>query len=390
MNENSVICKFMAEHPEDWEIRLHKDYDLRVKKDGDLVILNYEIVANFHDPIVQEARGIIIDFVKLEVVCWPFRKFGNHSEGYADEIDWSSARVLEKVDGSIIKLWFDEKKGDWQFSTNGTIRAENANVDGYVGAVYADVIRVADNYGDIPFEKLDKNSTYIFELVSPETRVVVKYEKASLYHLGTRNNLTGQEYETDIGIKKPKSYPLANLADCLNAAVELNKGTGQEVEKEGFVVVDKFYRRVKIKSPDYVTEHHLATMRSIPKKECLRILLEDRDRLDVLMEKCPDFAPTLKFYDYKLCELFHQADEMGVLAKSLYKEFSGDRGAVARVVSSHALAFAAFHCLSHPDKTGRSCFEKMPMEKLCKYIPDYQREDIVATLWKKSGETDEN
>ena len=70
---------------------------------------------------IRELGGIIIDCERCEVVCWPFRKFGNHNEGYADTIDWSTARVQEKVDGSIVKLWYDEANGKWQFSTNGCI-----------------------------------------------------------------------------------------------------------------------------------------------------------------------------------------------------------------------------------------------------------------------------
>ena len=129
MDTNSYLCRFLAAHPGDWEERLKRDYDLRIKRDGEYAVFNYEINADFYDPIVQEARGIILDTEQYEVVCWPFRKFGNHNEGYADPIDWSNARVLEKVDGSIIKLWYDHARGDWQFSTNGTIRAELAGVD---------------------------------------------------------------------------------------------------------------------------------------------------------------------------------------------------------------------------------------------------------------------
>ena len=104
MNENSHLCRFLAAHPNDWEERLKRDYGLRIKSDGEYTVFNYNINCDFKDPIVQEARGIILDTVRLEVVCWPFRKFGNYNEGYADEIDWSTARVQEKVDGSIIKL----------------------------------------------------------------------------------------------------------------------------------------------------------------------------------------------------------------------------------------------------------------------------------------------
>lgn len=50
----------------------------------------------FGNPLVQEARGIIIDTEKMEVVCWLFRKFGNFTESYADEIDWDTACVQKE------------------------------------------------------------------------------------------------------------------------------------------------------------------------------------------------------------------------------------------------------------------------------------------------------
>ena len=237
MNENSVLCRFLAAHPADWEERLSA-LGIRMKRGGALCIFNYNITSDFSLPEVAEARGIILDTEKREVVCWPFRKFGNYNESYADRIDWQTARVQEKVDGSIVKLWFDGKRGAWQFSTNGCIRAEEASVDGRWDLKYGDLIRKAENYGEIPFYALDREKTYIFELVSPEAPIVVAYPKTLLYHIGTRSNLTGREETPDIGLPRPKEYPLSSLEDCLRAAAALN-ATKEAVTEEGFVVVDE-------------------------------------------------------------------------------------------------------------------------------------------------------
>ena len=377
MNRNSIICNFIAEHPNDWEQLLADEYGIKIKKEEPYAILNYGLNCDYFNPLVQEARGIIIDYVNLEVVCWPFRKFGNHNEGYADSIDWKSARVLEKVDGSIIKLWYDKLARRWQFSTNGMIRAENATVEDMAGLSFGDVIRRADNVNDIPFAQLNKEYTYIFELVSPETRVVIKYDGTSLYHLGTRNNLTGEEYEIDIGIKKPMAYPLTSLTDCIHAAIALNKADNmaEDLDKEGFVVVDKDWHRVKIKSPDYIMMHHVSTLKAITKKECIRILLYERERLDVIYEKCPDIIPSIKYYEYKIAELLHDADKIAMLTQSLYNEYSHDRKAVAGVISKHRLAMVGFACMTTGQK-GRDFLLGMQFEKFCKLIPEYQPEDI--------------
>ena len=376
MNENSELCKFIAANPEAWAQRLTEEYDIKIKREGELAIFNYSIGGDFYNPIVQEARGIIIDVVDLEVVCWPFRKFGNHTEGYADKIDWESARVQEKIDGSIIKLWYHKKRRVWTFSTNGVIFAKNARLE-KGGGCYGEVILSTENMKDIAFWQLNEDYTYIFELVSPQTRIVIPYEKAMLYHLGTRNNITGEEYDLDIGIQKPKSYPLTSLEDCIYAAKVLNKTDAKEVNLEGFVVVDKFWHRVKVKSPAYLTMHHVFMTGDMTKKECVYLLLHEREKLNGLYERFPALEPILKYYDYRIAELRQSADALGVLAQKLYEEYSGDRKAVAGVLSKHHLAMVGFACLNK-EKSGKEILAEMTDEKICKMLPDYVAEDFSS------------
>jgi hypothetical protein len=378
MNKNSHLCRFLAEHPNDWEEILKKEYGLRIKSEGDYAVFNYNINCDFRDPIVQEARGIILDTVRCEVVCWPFRKFGNYNEGYADEIDWTTARVQEKVDGSIVKLWFDHALSVWQFSTNRTIRAEKAGVEEHPALTYATVIKRAENYSKIPFDSLDKNSTYIFELVSPETKVVVDYGATKLYHIGTRSNLTGEEREEELGIEKPKQYSLGSLSETIEAARSLNADMGSSsVDAEGFVVVDAKWNRVKVKALEYVAAHHLSSVATISKKDCVYMLLNAPEKIGSIVNK--EAEVQVKYYDYKLCELFWQCEQMGRLAFNLYEEFSRDRGAVAKVIGKHRLSVIGFKCL---DKglTGREVLLSFPFEKICSWIDDYEEKDILTEL----------
>ena len=104
MNRNSKLCCFISKY-ENWRDILKDKYKITIKEEYPFAIFNYGIDCDFSNPIVQESRGIILDLDNLEVVCWPFRKFGNYNESYADKIDWNTARVQDKIDGSIIKLW---------------------------------------------------------------------------------------------------------------------------------------------------------------------------------------------------------------------------------------------------------------------------------------------
>lgn len=378
MNTNSYICSYIAKNRESWRSSLEREYGIRIKEEPPYAIFNYNVNCDFWDPIVQEARGIIINTETLDVACWPFRKFGNYNESYADEIDWESAVVLEKIDGSIIKLWYDPCKEKWQFSTNAMIRAENARIESLIVTSFSDVIKTAVNYPDIKLGELDKNNTYIFELVSPKTRVVIDYGEAMLYHIGTRSNITGIESNTDIGIIKPKTYPLSSLPLCIAAAAKLNEAS-DDVVFEGFVVVDKRWNRVKVKSADYLTMNRLRQVGLLGKKECIRLLLSESPDIEIMTEANPALVPLFKYYEYRLAELCLRADNIGMLAEYLYAEYGNDRAAVAKILVKHELSAIGFMVLDRKRK-GSELLMQLPIEKLIAYIPEYEFEDIRKLL----------
>jgi len=140
VNKNSKICCFISEY-EDWRGILKEEYGISIKEDFPYAIFNYGVESDFSNPIVQEARGIIINTETLEVVCWSFRKFGNYNESYADKIDWNTARVQDKVDGSIIKMWWNPITDEWRFSTNSTLNAKEAIANGLTQKTFLDVIK---------------------------------------------------------------------------------------------------------------------------------------------------------------------------------------------------------------------------------------------------------
>ena len=260
--ENILKVTEFIKNNQNWrEILSKSPYSITIKDDGDFTLLKYsQIDSDFNNEIVRECRGLIID-KNLNPVCVPFYKFGNYGEPYADNIDWFTAKVEEKIDGSLIKLW--NYGGKWIVSTNGTIFAHKANMgsdsDNEINEIKTET--AYDNFGELFDEAatrfgLDINAlkpqyTYMFELVSPYNRVVVPYESIDLYHIGTRDNISQKEFEIDIGIKKPKTYQCNNLNDLIEMASKLRYC------EEGYVVKDANYRRIKVKSPAYVSVSHL-------------------------------------------------------------------------------------------------------------------------------------
>lgn len=251
------------------EVLSQKPYCLSIKEDKEgYILFAYNMIeSDLSNPIVQECRGLILR-PDMTPVCVPFFKFFNVQETNAATIDWKTARVQEKIDGSIIKLWYD---WGWHISTNGTIDAFDAELQLQTETIknYGDLFCSAINRGgefDIT-ATLDIDYTYMFEIVSPLNRVVVPYPETKVYHIGTRNNITLEEVDMEIGVEKPKTYSLATLEECLQSVEHL------PFSEEGYVVVDANWNRVKIKSPAYVAAHHLKNNGVVTKARVLDMIM---------------------------------------------------------------------------------------------------------------------
>lgn len=276
---NTAIGSFCAEHEDYLELLAAEPYYIKIKEDGPYVMFSYDqIRSDFSYNIVREARGIIFRKGKWETpVCWAFNKFGNYGESYAPEIDWDTAFVTEKVDGSLMKVWWD---GDWHISTNGCIDAFKAELNNVkmpdFGYYFLEALgKYYNSFGEF-VSGLETHRTYMFELVGPYNRVVVPYDEPDLYFLGARANSSGEEFccsERVAGalglgkFKRPAHYSLSSLDDCIKAA-ELKTW-----DDEGFVVCDAQFNRVKIKSPAYVLAHFARNNNVITRKHLINIIL---------------------------------------------------------------------------------------------------------------------
>ena len=365
----SRLLYYIKHNPDNWEQEIN-DRLIRTSHKGNLVCFKYGIEADFSNPLVCEARGIIIDVKHQTVVCRPFDKFFNVQEQYAADIDWDTAKVLEKIDGSLIKLY--NYNGKWVFATSSTCDASEASVAGYKGITYRDVIVKADNYGKILFNNLNKNRTYLFELVSPMTQVVIKYDQTSLYYLATFDNMTGKEVDADDlfeGFKRPRSFPLKTVDDCIRAATELNRDAEEDIKDEGFVVVDGQHRRIKIKSPAYIALHRAVTNKVFTVKRMAELFLQGTD-FSKLAKDFPNEARIIKYYDWQFEEVRHNINEMVGYARALYEEYDHDRRAIASEIKDSPYAWAGFAAIGN-DKSVEELMQVLSNSKLEKLITEY-------------------
>src|SRR6185312_17211633 len=98
----NLVESLIATNP-NWLEHLETEFKIHIVRDGNLVSLKYnQIESPMHEPIVQECRGMVVNTTTGKVLAHPYNKFWNYGEHLADTIDWSTARVLEKLDGSLM------------------------------------------------------------------------------------------------------------------------------------------------------------------------------------------------------------------------------------------------------------------------------------------------
>lgn len=258
------VIEFIKEHGLN---ALTEQLGIHVKCYDDRIVLNYnQIESPKTHPIVMECRGLILD-KDFNVLCRPMDRFFNLGEALnvMPEINWGSAVIFEKVDGSLIKIY--KAFGRWEIATRGTAFAES-DCMGF-GITFRELVLKAlgSRHGDgEPFSEaefqrmcdyhLNPELTYLCELTCVENRVVRRYEGYNLHYLCARRTSDG-DYRVDgtdiyeVGANPIKMYHLSSAEEALEAARQLKN------LDEGFIVYQRGVPICKIKSPAYVAVHHI-------------------------------------------------------------------------------------------------------------------------------------
>lgn len=303
-----------------WESILSRPpYNLKWSRDGSYILFKYIMgMSDFSIPLVREARGCIFYEPTWECVCRGFDKFGNYGEFYCPEIDWNTAEIQIKRDGSLIKLWCHKRK--WHISTNGTIDAYKAPLaegpfDSY-GSLVRNIIESKIDF-DYLTRQLNEETTYMFELCSPYNKVIIPYEETKLYFLGWRDNERGVEFRPEASLVSDFfegpgiCYRLSTLEDVQEAANAL------PWNEEGYVVCDQNFNRVKIKSPAYVAAHYNLANGQITNRKLLKIILQGE-----IAELCvygSNYIPRILDLRKKMADLEENAEK---IKESLQNNFS--------------------------------------------------------------------
>lgn len=355
------IVSFIKQHP-NWESLLsNPPYCLKIKRKDSRILFKYsQINSDFSSEIVQEARGLILEDKTWKILCYPFKKFFNFGEQYAAQIDWNNAVVTAKEDGTLIKVYY--YKNQWRVATNGTIDAEDAELKSSCYKNFKELFDAAAKNSNFDYNKLNRNYSYLLELCSCFNTIVVRYNEPKLYHLTTRNNITLEEIEVNIGVEKPRQYALTSLEDCISLVSTFG------VQQEGLVAKDKWGDRVKIKGEEYVRAHRMVNNRSVSVERVLDIiqLNEQSEFLSYFPEYEELFVKVKKAYN-----LFREEIHYNIALARHEKTLTETRKEFAEIAKRQRYSFIWFNAYNNPDFTAEAWIKTLRTEKLAQYLREF-------------------
>lgn len=253
--------------------------------DGQLWLFDYDqLAAHKHrlTPVVMESRGLVLDSTTYEVIRRPFARFFNIGEAaaYEADIDYTRLEALEKADGSLVTLYFNDLTGHWHFGTRGTPFADVNHRLG--GRFYERVVRAAGLTGTPGTTAFDEviaktgaqhHTTYLFEFIGPDNPHVTPHATSELVFLGARQRngvelspaegLSFFDSLTGWNVRLPLRYPipvdLAGLSRQQQVEAIKTWVASDPTFKglhEGVVCYDPVTgKRLKVKTPLYCAAH---------------------------------------------------------------------------------------------------------------------------------------
>lgn len=208
----------------------------------------------FDSPQARECRGIVFDRNGF-IAARPLHKFfnlGEHGET-VESVDWSEAtRVMEKLDGSMIHtVWLDGQL---------YLKSKKSFDNAQTRMAWEWMNRPANEAALAMSSTLaESGCTLIFELTSPQNRIVVAYPDTQMRLLHIRRNECGSYFPSEAlqalaeinGIplvEEPPYQPRRAVSYLLD---ELEGMTGQE----GYIIQFKNGHMLKVKCPWYLQLH---------------------------------------------------------------------------------------------------------------------------------------
>lgn len=303
--------------------------------------VNYDQIESKPGEMVNQCRGLVLSvpFALTEeqvngnsavgftaIQARPFDRFFNLGDSNASAVNLEDSQTVfyEKLDGTLCIVYFNTVLCQWCVATRSVPLADKP-MTGWDDLTFRGLFELAlrDTLvrndlveptirADYAFDfwaenKLNPLCTYMFELTTPMNRIVVNYEKSTVWLLGIRNTQTGEETPVEsivaqsLGVPVCPSYKLNNLSELLDFV-----GSKAPFEQEG-IVVRNGQDRVKVKSLAYVAYNRVRDSVANSPRAIVELILSEK--LDDVMPVLEPYIQTLatKIQD-GIRALFHKSD----------------------------------------------------------------------------------
>lgn len=205
-----------------------------------------------HRILRRDCRGLIFDR-DGNVLAKRFHKFFNANERpetHYSQINLSKPHiVLDKLDGSMVTPIFHRNTNSFRLGTKMGVTDISVQAEQFIAS--------KPQYEKF-FRKLqDNNITPIFEWISPENRIVVKYPESNLVLLAARYNNTGQyvPYHQMVDWGASNAIPVVKAYDTISDIMEFIERMRGEKDIEGYVLRFDDGHALKFKCEDYILLH---------------------------------------------------------------------------------------------------------------------------------------
>jgi RNA ligase len=222
--------------------------------------------TEFMLPNAMECRGhtFYMPFGEpVALVSLSMQKFFNNGENpYVMDLDFNTvAEIQHKLDGSLIST-VNVSYGIHIFAlkTKGSFHSEQAKA--------ATALIRSEEYTDLRHALMDamnNNYTVNMEYMSPDNRIVIGYEKATLRVLNVRNNLNG-EYVPLNATSIPERFWVDSLPIPADVNTFINSIYSLQDNIEGYVVKFKDGRWMKVKTDKYSALHKTKDSINTPRR----------------------------------------------------------------------------------------------------------------------------
>lgn len=345
---------------------LKKTYGVTAKRHSrhsNLVLLRYN---QYESPLgikmVQQCRGIILDSYRdWTIVARAYDKFFNRGEKEAATIDWGTARVQEKIDGSLIVLYGYD--GKWHVATGGMPDGSgvvHANQETFA-CYFRETLEQYPNACGQWLPNVECGLCFFFELTGPKNRLVVVKEEAGLTLLGARDMRTQEEMTAIQASGYFPNIPIPTEYMLKEWEIDASFDMMSPLSQEGYVIVDSQFNRIKVKHPGYVALHHAKD--GMGPRAFIEIARTGEE--GEILATFPEYRPLVEDAKRKIDMLVH---ELLYWYCHYHGCGYGSDKEYAEAVRGSKYATAMFFLRKNPDVTAMQYVREMPIEKLMRLL----------------------